>query len=194
MGEILEQITKAELVLADVTGRNPNVFYELGITHSVVPSGHVLILTQDEGDVPFDIRQYRYLRYEVTEAGLAELQQGLEDTLKDIAPKSLTFQVAHGQGGGIERKLLGQDRWLYAVEVPEAYTGDGFAKFRLLVIRSGLGKEPPATIHDDAWGLEAGEGVEIPGLGWGLILEEARDDAALFRLASDVRSPLRRVE
>ena len=60
MREILEGVGRAEVVLADVTGRNPNVFYELGVAHMVLPPEKVVIITQSDDDVPFDIRQYRY--------------------------------------------------------------------------------------------------------------------------------------
>jgi Asp-tRNA(Asn)/Glu-tRNA(Gln) amidotransferase C subunit len=51
---ILDGISSAKLVIADLTGRNPNVFYELGIAHLFTKN--VLLLTQDINDVPFDLR------------------------------------------------------------------------------------------------------------------------------------------
>lgn len=51
---ILTGIRSAEFIIADLTGRNPNVFYELGLAHT--QTKNVLLLTQDINDVPFDLR------------------------------------------------------------------------------------------------------------------------------------------
>jgi hypothetical protein len=49
--------------VADVTGKNPNVFYELGIPHTV--GKDAIILTQNKEDVSFDIQNLRYICYTV---------------------------------------------------------------------------------------------------------------------------------
>lgn len=51
--DIWTYILKSKVVIADVTGKNPNVFYEIGIAHTV--GRPVIIITKDKGDVPFDI-------------------------------------------------------------------------------------------------------------------------------------------
>ena len=53
---ILRGIASSELIIADLTGQNPNVFYELGLAH--VQSKNVLLLTQDLSHVPFDLKHY----------------------------------------------------------------------------------------------------------------------------------------
>jgi hypothetical protein len=64
MEKIRDQILKADLVIGDVTGGNPNVFYELGLAHA---SGKpVLFLTQESPDeAPVDIRQFEFIRYDL---------------------------------------------------------------------------------------------------------------------------------
>ena len=66
MSNILEGITKSEIVIVDITGSNPNVFYELGIAHSLRAKHCVIIITQ-ESDIPkttpFDIRHWSILQY-----------------------------------------------------------------------------------------------------------------------------------
>jgi hypothetical protein len=52
--KILNEISSSRLVIADLTGRNPNVFYELGIAHLFTKN--VLLLTQNMDEVPFDLR------------------------------------------------------------------------------------------------------------------------------------------
>ncbi len=54
--DIWTHINMARLVIADVTGKNPNVFYELGIAHTL--GKDIIILTQRKDDIPFDITRY----------------------------------------------------------------------------------------------------------------------------------------
>jgi nucleoside 2-deoxyribosyltransferase len=49
---IYNQIAKADVVVADMTGRNPNVFYETGYAHAL--GKNVILLTQNANDIPFD--------------------------------------------------------------------------------------------------------------------------------------------
>jgi len=59
---IWEQICTAKVILADITGRNPNVFYELGIAHTV-GRAHVILLTRDDQVVPFDLSPLQVMTY-----------------------------------------------------------------------------------------------------------------------------------
>ena len=62
--KILRQITQCDFVVADVTGGNPNVFYELGVAHTLKKP--VIFLTQDEPkDAPVDIRPYEFIVYDL---------------------------------------------------------------------------------------------------------------------------------
>lgn len=51
---VMRGISTAELVIADLTGQNPNVFYELGLAHTYTKD--VLILAQSIDHVPFDLQ------------------------------------------------------------------------------------------------------------------------------------------
>jgi hypothetical protein len=62
VSEIWSAICGSRLVIGDCSGRNPNVFYELGIAHTV--GCPVLLLAQDANDVPFDVRHLRVLQYQ----------------------------------------------------------------------------------------------------------------------------------
>lgn len=80
--DIVEGIVDAEVVIADLTGQNPNVFYELGISHAV---GNKTIMTsQSLSDVPFDVRSYRVLIYEQTLTGCRKLASNLDKALKEL--------------------------------------------------------------------------------------------------------------
>ena len=76
MQDIVDLITKAKVVIGDCSGKNPNVFYEIGIAHSL--GKEVILVTQSEDDVPFDLRPYRYVRYLNNGEGLRELTTAVQ--------------------------------------------------------------------------------------------------------------------
>jgi hypothetical protein len=64
LDKIRGQILEAKVLIADITGRNPNVFYELGLAHAYEKP--VILLTQDASeDVPTDIRHLEFIRYDL---------------------------------------------------------------------------------------------------------------------------------
>jgi hypothetical protein len=80
--EVWSHIAKSKLIIADVTDKNPNVFYELGLAHTIgIP---VIIITQNKEDVPFDIAYIRYLTYKDNESGWSNLRQDLMKTISAI--------------------------------------------------------------------------------------------------------------
>jgi hypothetical protein len=62
LGHIAEQIAKSRLVIANISGRNPNVFYELGIAHAL--GKPVIIVSESLSDIPFDINSSRILAFD----------------------------------------------------------------------------------------------------------------------------------
>jgi len=80
MEDIWESICAARVVVADVTNRNPNVFYELGICHTL--GKEVVVITQQPQDVPFDIRHRRFIHY--TPQKLASLRHDLQQTIQRV--------------------------------------------------------------------------------------------------------------
>lgn len=85
-GSIIEDIWAAiaasKLVVADCTARNPNVFYEIGIAHTL--GRPVILLTQEVADLPFDLRHLRYIRYEITSDGMTAFEAALENATKAV--------------------------------------------------------------------------------------------------------------
>jgi len=71
--------------MADVTGKNPNVFYELGIAHTV--GKDAIILTQSEDDIPFDLRHLRHLTYVDNQEGWRALKANLGHAVKALLTK-----------------------------------------------------------------------------------------------------------
>jgi hypothetical protein len=83
--DIWGSINKARLIVADVTNKNPNVFYELGMAHTV--GKDVIILTQNKEDVPFDLRHLRYFPYVDDEVGWQTLRENLERAVRETLHK-----------------------------------------------------------------------------------------------------------
>ena len=59
--DIWQSINAADFVIADITGRNPNVLYELGIAHTLAKP--VLILSRQADDIPIDLATRRVILY-----------------------------------------------------------------------------------------------------------------------------------
>jgi acyl carrier protein len=78
--DIWSAIANCSLVIADCTGRNPNVFYEIGLAHAIGKT--VVLLTQDEADIPFDLRHLRYICYAYTPPGMRRFETDLRSVLR----------------------------------------------------------------------------------------------------------------
>jgi hypothetical protein len=87
MQDIVNLLCRARIVVADFTGRNPNVFYEVGIAHAV--GTPVVPIVQSLMDVPSDLRHHRVLQYLPNKTGLTQLRKGLCERLTTVR-RSLT--------------------------------------------------------------------------------------------------------
>jgi len=58
---IYDGIQRADIIIADMTGRNANVFYEVGYSHALFKE--VILLTQDSNDIPFDLKGHNHIVY-----------------------------------------------------------------------------------------------------------------------------------
>ena len=70
LSRIYNQIAKADLIIADMTHRNPNVFYEVGYAHALGKT--VILLTQNSADIPFDLKHYPHIIYGGSIVGLKD--------------------------------------------------------------------------------------------------------------------------
>jgi hypothetical protein len=81
-GEITEQIFRllrdADVVIADLTGGNPNVMYELGLRHT---RDKITVQLGENERLPFDINTIRTIRFRRTERGLVEARDLLIEVL-----------------------------------------------------------------------------------------------------------------
>lgn len=61
LDRIYRQIETADIIIADMTGQNANVFYEVGYAHA--KDKLCLLLTNDAADIPFDLKHKRHIVY-----------------------------------------------------------------------------------------------------------------------------------
>lgn len=78
--DIQESIKQADLILCEMSERNPNVFYELGLAHAI--GKPVILVSHNEQDVPFDLRHIRIIFYNFRMAGWEEK---LKSEIKEAA-------------------------------------------------------------------------------------------------------------
>ena len=68
-GKIIDQVWRglnnAKVLIAELTTRNVNVFYELGLAHALQKP--VVLISSNETDVPFDLKHIRVIYYDVTD-------------------------------------------------------------------------------------------------------------------------------
>ena len=88
--DVVKGISEANLVIADLTAVNPNVFYELGLCHGLrVPT---VLITQSLEEVPFDLRSYRVITYSTQFDEVYKLKDKLREIGERHQRKSLTFE------------------------------------------------------------------------------------------------------
>lgn len=102
-GKIIDQvwrgITTAKVLVAELTTRNPNVFYELGLAHALHKP--VVLVSSNEADVPFDLHHIRVIYYDVTDPfwGTKLVEKVAENILSALKnPEEAVFK-APDEGG-----------------------------------------------------------------------------------------------
>ncbi|MBR2010256.1 MAG: nucleoside 2-deoxyribosyltransferase [Clostridia bacterium] len=88
--DIVEGIHAADVIIADLTGLNANVFYELGLAHAM--NKKVIIITQDLSELPFDIKSYRANEYSL----LFYKLPNLIDKLKELLAGAINGSIQYG--------------------------------------------------------------------------------------------------
>lgn len=80
--DIVALIARSRAVICDLSNRNPNVFYETGIAHTL--GRNVILLARQESDVPFDLRHLRYVQYMPNSQGIGDLVAQVMPRLRDL--------------------------------------------------------------------------------------------------------------
>ena len=76
---ILQKIHSSEIIIADLTGRNANVFYEVGIAHTLRDRNSIILLAQHIDDIPFDLRHLNVILY--SPSNKSKFKEKLKNTI-----------------------------------------------------------------------------------------------------------------
>ena len=102
---IYRQIQVSDFVIADMSGKNPNVFYELGYAHA--KSKFCTLLTQSVDDIPFDLRHHRHIVYDgsirTLKAKLAVELECLKTEAGKYKAQSINVELG-SSSGSLEKK------------------------------------------------------------------------------------------
>jgi hypothetical protein len=131
--DMFRLIAASDLVIADISIHNANVFYELGMRHALRPRHTFMILSQTEQRQPFDLQTDRYFLYDAAnpQASVAGLARALRSSLASPKHDSPMFAllpnlVPHGRGQLVTVPAS------FREDVEHALAGCEFGKLRLL--------------------------------------------------------------
>jgi hypothetical protein len=138
--DMFQMLITYDLVIADISIDNANVFYELGIRHGLRPKGTILLRSTTPGkDVPFDLKTDRYIAYDRASPAAAVdlLAQAIKDTLlairENVRPDSPVFLLLPELTAPDPAKLVVVPRtFREAVEKAEAEKATGPTTLALL--------------------------------------------------------------
>jgi hypothetical protein len=82
ISHVIENLVDSDIVIADLSGRNSNVFYELGIRHAV--NNNTILIADDFEDVPFDLSGLRAIGYKYEPKSLRRLESSLKKAIGEI--------------------------------------------------------------------------------------------------------------
>ena len=106
LDRIYNQINKADVIVADMTGQNSNVFYEVGYAHAL--NKIVLLLTKDANDIPFDLKHRPHIVY-----------GGQIEKLKNELTERLKWAIAESQKRGKPEKTQVFEISIAGVDITE---------------------------------------------------------------------------
>lgn len=195
-GEITEQtfehLRDADLVIADLTGGNANVMYELGLRHT---TGKLTVQIGEKERLPFDVTVIRTIQFLRSETGLIEAREGLKRAIStgvERGPRSVTatrvwLSIEHDTSETYEPETLEE----------QDEEGPGFLD---LMVET---EEALPLLNDVSEGLAAVMG-ELPPLTQSAVEEMAFSDArgkgaagrlvAATKLATELEGPASLIE
>jgi hypothetical protein len=89
---IFNQISKADLIIADMSGKNSNVFYEVGYAHAL--GKKTILITKNANDIPFDLKHFYHIIYD----------GDIEKLKKELLPRINSFKNSFDQFTVIAQK------------------------------------------------------------------------------------------
>lgn len=87
--DIVKGIIESDLIVADLTDSNANVYYELGIAHALQKK--VVLITQEIDELPFDLKSYRVIGYSTHFSRMNEAKAELHQLAQEASNGTLPF-------------------------------------------------------------------------------------------------------
>lgn len=89
--KLVNYLATSDLVIADLSTLNPNVFYELGIRHALKAKGTILIVDDSiTPHIPFNVHNYTTIHFNQEAKGLGKLMEKLRKTIKELQTSNIT--------------------------------------------------------------------------------------------------------
>jgi len=82
--DIVQEIQNAQIIVVDISGKNTNVLYELGIAHTLKQTQTIMLTHDEYKEMPFDIAHFRIIHYDNTIEGNSRLKKMLSETIDYI--------------------------------------------------------------------------------------------------------------
>ena len=86
---IIDSIKNSDLIVADLSMSNPNVYYELGLAHAYRKD--VILIAQEIMDIPFDLRSYRIIVYSNQFARMNKALEEFKKFIEDVQSGNARF-------------------------------------------------------------------------------------------------------
>jgi hypothetical protein len=124
---ICQNIQRARFIVADMTGRNPNVFYELGLAHAF--GKPVILVTQRAKDVPFDLKAILYIDYG---GDINKLNQELTKMAEGLLAGKVASSPPRRRQKGIPLERKPEELLPLTLSYEEMYISQDIHKYRLV--------------------------------------------------------------
>lgn len=196
---IIKNIAKADIVVVDITGRNPNVFLELGIRYAL-RSEVTVLLAQVGTKIPFDIKIYRYIEYDHfkpsdTRKQIADaITEGLSDSTKsdsvvfDFLPSISVCIPGIAESLGAEAmprgNIMSWDEYMGRIEKTCSYLEIALREYRFMP-DAVVGITNGGLIAADLIGKRVYAGCETPVLSLWAKRHEVKGESAFWYFDND---------
>jgi hypothetical protein len=128
LDRIYGQIRQADLIVAEMTGKTPNVFYEVGYAHGL--GKRVILVTKNAADIPFDLKQYPHIVYGESIA-----------TLKKELQLKIQYSIEHPTSGSPAVSAVDSEMSRAAQHIMNYLKANHFNSVSFVMVRSRINSE-----------------------------------------------------